>query len=146
MTVLSQERLPSDPDAPPEVASFVSGPLVRRTVWLGALGGTPLVHAVSWWNEAVFASSMPAEAAPIGDNLAAKRTELFRQHCAVSLVEEEVNGFGLSDDDAAASGGGLEAAFGFRGPFWARHYVLWSGGKPLTVIREIFSPRLASCL
>ena len=36
----------------------------------------------------------------------------------------------------------LEAAWGVRGPFWARHYIFWSGAQPLCVIYEVFSPEL----
>ena len=36
----------------------------------------------------------------------------------------------------------LEVILGVRGPFWGRHYVFWQGGRPLTVILEVFSPTL----
>ena len=35
---------------------------------------------------------------------------------------------------------------GVDGPFWGRQYVFWHGGKPLTVIYEVFSPRLQEYL
>lgn len=32
---------------------------------------------------------------------------------------------------------------GAKGPFWGRQYVFfWKGGMPLTVIYEVFSPKL----
>ena len=30
--------------------------------------------------------------------------------------------------------------FDREGPFWGRYYIFWHGGKPLTVIQEVFSP------
>ena len=55
---------------------------------------------------------MRAEGAPIWRNLAAARIEAYRDLCDVYL-----------GDNAA-----LEAHFGTPGPFWGRHYVLYSGG------------------
>ncbi|KAG2486665.1 hypothetical protein HYH03_014720 [Edaphochlamys debaryana] len=40
----------------------------------------------------------------------------------------------------------LETLLGCPGPFWGRWYIFWSGGKPLTLIYEVFSPRLAEYL
>ena len=73
---------------------------------------------------------MRAEAAPIWRNLAAARTEAYRDLCDVYL-----------GDNAA-----LEAEFGTKGPFWGRHYVLYADGKPLTVVYEVFGPSLATWL
>ncbi|GFR46140.1 hypothetical protein Agub_g7666 [Astrephomene gubernaculifera] len=42
--------------------------------------------------------------------------------------------------------GSLEALLGCEGPFWGRQYIFWSGGKPLTLIYEVFSPRLQEYL
>lgn len=36
----------------------------------------------------------------------------------------------------------LEQLLGCEGPFWGRQYVFWSGGRPLTLIYEVFSPQL----
>jgi len=117
--------------------------VVAAQVWLRAKpdGGSsnvpslsspapPLVYACSWWHEEAFRASMRAEGAPIWRNLAAARTEAFRDLCDVYL-----------GDNAA-----LEAAFGTQGPFWGRHYVLYAGGKPLTVVYEVFGPSLATWL
>jgi len=32
--------------------------------------------------------------------------------------------------------------FGRSGPFWARHYLFYHNGRPLTLIYEVFSPNL----
>ena len=92
--------------------------------------GPPLVYACSWWNGDVFGAAMPAEDAPIWRNLAAARTEAYRDLRTVYL-----------GDNAE-----LEGAFGAPGPFWGRHYVLYAGGKPLTVIYEVFGPALRTWL
>ena len=36
----------------------------------------------------------------------------------------------------------LEELLGCPGPFWGRQYFFWHGGRPLTLIYEVFSPRL----
>lgn len=40
----------------------------------------------------------------------------------------------------------LEELFGVAGPFWGRHYTFWHDGQPLTLIYEVFSPRLTAYL
>jgi hypothetical protein len=55
---------------------------------------------------------------------------------------------------ACASGAALKRAqtvsfrnrAGVPGPFWGRHYIFWSGDAPLTLIYEVFSPKLAAFL
>jgi chorismate lyase len=36
--------------------------------------------------------------------------------------------------------------FGAAGPFWGRQYLFWHGGKPLTLIYEVFSTELERLL
>lgn len=36
----------------------------------------------------------------------------------------------------------LETQLGVQGPLWGRFYTFWTGGKPLTIIYEAFSPAL----
>jgi hypothetical protein len=90
----------------------------------------PLVYACSWWNAAAFSAAMPAAGSPIWRNLASTRTEAYRDLCTVYL----------GDNPA------LEAEFNAPGPFWGRHYVLYVGGAPLTVVYEVFGPRLREWL
>jgi chorismate lyase len=40
----------------------------------------------------------------------------------------------------------LEALLGCPGPFWGRQYFFWHDEKPLTLIYEVFSPRLGAYL
>jgi chorismate-pyruvate lyase len=40
----------------------------------------------------------------------------------------------------------LAEGFGCPGPYWSRHYRFFRGGRELTVIREVFSPRLQDWL
>jgi chorismate lyase len=40
----------------------------------------------------------------------------------------------------------LEELLGCPGPFWGRKYFFWTGGKPLTLIHEVFSNRLQQVL
>ncbi len=40
----------------------------------------------------------------------------------------------------------LEEAFGCPGPFWGRYYLFWKGGRPLTLIYEVFSHSLDAYL
>lgn len=35
---------------------------------------------------------------------------------------------------------------GTPGPYWGRQYLFWHGGRPLTLIHEVFSPHLAKYL
>ena len=36
--------------------------------------------------------------------------------------------------------------FGSKGPFWGRSYLFWHGGRPLTLIYEVFSSGLGEFL
>ena len=40
----------------------------------------------------------------------------------------------------------LRREFGEQGPFWGRQYIFWHDAKPLTLIYEVFSPRLQRLL
>lgn len=114
-------------------------PLVQRQVYLRPVGAAgelqsqeALVYACSWWNERDFEASMGARpGVPIWRNLSAQRAECFREHAGLVLGDPPPGG------DA-----GLSAAFGMEGPFWGRWYTLWRGGAALTVIYEVFSPKL----
>jgi chorismate-pyruvate lyase len=114
----SEERVPA------EVAAL-EAPLLRRQVWLRC-DGLALAWAESWWNQGKADESLRDRQLPIWRSLSADRAELFR----------EVDGL------AQVSAPWLELGFGREGPFWSRHYRFFRGGKPLTVIREVFSPGL----
>ena len=69
-------------------------------------------------------------AAPIWVNLSRERAELYRE---IQTLQHGDSNF-------------LEQHFGRPGPFWGRQYLFWHGGKPLTVIHEVFSPALEEFL
>jgi hypothetical protein len=48
----------------------------------------------------------------------------------------------LKDRLAQVEADWLEQRFGRTGPYWSRHYRFFRNGRPLTVIREVFSPQL----
>ena len=149
----------------PSGAELLRGPLVQRRVLLRADEGKgeALVYAASWWNagdaaaaldgvgaaassssnsnnsspsaaSAAPSSSFPSRQReqPIWTSLASSRTELFREIRSLYL-----GGCPALEKDLGAKPG--EA-------LWGRHYLFWSGGKPLTVIYEVFSPRLQEWL
>ncbi len=107
----------------------LGSPLMRRRVWLcGAISQQPLLYATSWWNPEHFLDHLLDPTKPIGQNLIQERLETFRELRSLYC--------GQSDP--------IAHLLGCPGPFWARHYLLLHRGEPLTVIYEVFSPRLAA--
>lgn len=119
---------PCDPDAaamaPPQ-CSELPGPLLRRQVWL-CCGNTTLAWAESWWNCQEAEHHLRRREQPIWSSLTSDRAELFREVDGLALVQAPW----------------LEQRLGASGPLWSRHYRFFRAGRPLTVIREVFSPRL----
>ncbi|MCP9772849.1 chorismate lyase [Synechococcus sp. Tobar12-5m-g] len=113
-----------DARVPAEVAAL-DAPLLRRQVWLRC-DGLALAWAESWWNRDEAQKSLRERQLPIWRSLSADRAELFR----------EVDGL------AQVSAPWLDQGFGQPGPYWSRHYRFFRSGRPLTVIREVFSPSL----
>ncbi len=113
---------------PDEVAEL-SGPLLRRRVWLRC-GAETLMWAESWWNQQDVQGHLRDLHQPIGTNLCQGRVELFR----------EVDGLGQVESEA------LEQGFSVSGPLWCRHYRFFKGGRVLAVVREVFSPALEAYL
>ena len=120
----------SDPgnEAPAEVEEL-EPPLLRRQVWLRC-GSETLAWAESWWNQEQAELHLQQRSQPIWRSLTADRAELYR----------EVDGLALVQAPWLAEG------FGHPGPYWSRHYRFFRGGRELTVIREVFSPRLQNWL
>lgn len=139
----------------PSGAELLKGPLVQRRVLLRADEGKgeALVYAASWWNAADAAATLDGETPapsssssrspssspvssrreqPVWTSLASSRTELFREIRSVYL-----GGCPALERDLGAEPGQ---------ELWGRHYLFWNGGKPLTVIYEVFSPRLGEWL
>jgi chorismate-pyruvate lyase len=122
----------ADPDpgneAPAEVEEL-ERPLLRRQVWLRC-GPDTLAWAESWWNMEQAERHLQQRSQPIWRSLTADRAELYR----------EVDGLAVVQAPWLAEG------FGCPGPYWSRHYRFFRGGRELTVIREVFSPRLQDWL
>jgi hypothetical protein len=138
--------------------------------------GAPLVYATSWWNASDAAAFLGGDGAaerPIWAALTSGQMELHRR---VLGVERGANArlwspggggggggagatirgllgadgdWGEEDkkdcDAAAAADAAADADAGSRA-LWGRHYVFWANGRPLTVIYEVFSPRLMAAV
>ena len=63
---------------------------------------------------------------PIWKSLTQGRGELFREVDGLALVNSNL----------------LEEEFNETGPFWSRHYRFFRQERELTVIREVFNPKL----
>ncbi len=121
-----------DDNAPPDIAAIAS-PRIRRQIWLrSAETGEIFSHATSWWSEAVMQKYLKDPSLPIWVSLNQKYTELYRDlkgiyHGSCPQVAE---------------------AFGYPeiNTYWGRHYLLWHGGAPITMIYEIYSPAIGKYL
>jgi chorismate lyase len=124
---------------------------VRRQVFLKMSDEVerPYVYASSWWRRDVVDEYLKDRSKPIWTSLSSERTELFREiielehgHCGELeryAVVDHVLDVGIFFSSIAFS---YCRHFGCKGPFWARTYIFWHNQKPLTVIYEVFSPRL----
>uniref|UniRef100_A0A7S3F459 DUF98 domain-containing protein n=1 Tax=Prasinoderma singulare TaxID=676789 RepID=A0A7S3F459_9VIRI len=108
----------------------IPGPHVQREVFLTSEKGERMAYAASWWSEDAMNTYMKDSDKPIWVNLASTRTEVYRNILAVYM--------GHSKE--------LEEAFGCKGPFWGRHYIFWHGDQPMTLIYEVFNPKLSEYL
>ncbi|OLP15705.1 chorismate lyase [Leptolyngbya sp. 'hensonii'] len=124
--VIDMSPIGMDSDRAPDSILAVPGPRIRRQVWLRTPSGERLAYATSWWEASHVDEYLQNRSLPIWASLARLRTELYRD------VQ------GLCYGHSAA----LEAAFGYPGPFWGRHYLFWHHRQPLTLIYEVFSPYL----
>ncbi len=113
-------------DGAPRFLSAIPAPRLRRQVWLRTESGRRLAYAVSWWPEGRAEEFLRNRKVPIWNSLASNRIELFRDIKTVMLGDSEE----------------LEREFGVPGPFWGRYYFFRHGGKPLTLIHEVFHPAL----
>ena len=113
----------------PEEVNELEPPLLRRQVWL-TCGDLTLAWAESWWNYQEAEKHLQNKNQPIWESLTQGRSELFR----------EVDGLALVNADW------LKLEFQEEGHFWSRHYRFFRHQKELTVIREVFSPKLEQWL
>lgn len=124
--VLGLHAVGASLDNAPSDMSAIASPRCRRQVWLRNARGERLGYAASWLHEPDVGAVFTNQQIPIGKNILQNRTELFRDMKSV-----------YSGTSAA-----LEAAFGYKGPFWGRSYLFWRGGRPVAFIYEVFSPAL----
>lgn len=96
----------------------------------GGAGSAPLVYAASWWRADTINEYLRDRSTPIWVSLSQGKVQVFRDLRRVYRGHSEP----------------LEKAFGEAGPFWGRHYIFWHDGQPLTVIYEVFSPRIGALL
>ena len=113
----------------PEEVNELDPPLIRRQVWL-TCGDLTLAWAESWWNYQEAEKHLKNKNQPIWKSLTQGRSELFREVDGLALVNAKW----------------LKSEFKEEGPFWSRHYRFFRQKKELTVIREIFSPKLEKWL
>jgi chorismate lyase len=119
-----------DDNAPSDI-NEIPPERTRRQIWLrSASTGEVFSHATSWWPTAKIAQHLKDPSLPIWASLNQKHTELYRDLRGIHQ--------GYSPD--------LAAVFDHPGPYWGRHYLLWHGGQPLTMIYEIYSPAIAKYL
>eukprot|EP00245_Coleochaete_scutata_P007721 TRINITY_DN2338_c0_g1_i2.p1 TRINITY_DN2338_c0_g1~~TRINITY_DN2338_c0_g1_i2.p1 ORF type:complete len:191 (-),score=14.44 TRINITY_DN2338_c0_g1_i2:322-894(-) len=112
----------------PDGTELVTGPRLQRQSYLRSSNNEVLVYASSWWAEAEVGGFLADVQKPIWFNLSEKRAELIRDVQRVYLGDSHE----------------LEKVFGVAGPFWARHYLFYHSGRPITLIYEVFSPCLDS--
>ena len=113
----------------PEEVNELQPPLIRRQVWL-TCGDLTLAWAESWWNYQEAEKHLQNQNQPIWKSLTQGRSELFREVDGLALVNANW----------------LKLEFQEEGPFWSRHYRFFREQKELTVIREVFSPKLEKWL
>ncbi len=127
--LISMQLDPLSSQEGPQEINQLTGPLIRRQVWIKN-NNKNLAWAESWWNAEKVSENLKTKEEPIWKNLTQDRSELFREVDSISLVNEKW----------------LEDKFNFKGPFWSRNYRFFRDKKPLTIIREVFNPHLESFL
>ena len=87
------------------------------------------MYACSWWNANALEKFMKKREETMWSNLRKENVELYREVRRVYLGKNRrlAKAFGCEDLDEE---------------IWARHYIFWSGGEPVTVVFEAFSPKI----
>ena len=127
--VISMAMESNNESEAPEEVNELEKPLLRRQVWLTCRELT-LAWAESWWNYQEAEKHLQNKNQPIWKSLTQGRSELFREVDGLALVNANW----------------LKLEFQEEGPFWSRHYRFFRQQKELTVIREVFSPKLENWL
>jgi chorismate lyase len=121
----------SDDNAPSDI-SAIAAPRIRRQIFLRSQQtGEIFSHATSWWSEATMQKYLKDPSLPIWVSLNQKYTELYRDLKGIYK--------GKCPNLAAAFGSEIDT-------YWGRHYLLWHGGEPITMIYEIYSPAIGKYL
>ena len=136
--VIRMKPCSRDPSQPEDVVK-IKGPLMQREVYLRYDAKRlsleeeeeeyPLVYACSWWNANALDKFMKKREETMWSNLRKQNVELYREVRRGYLGKNArlAKAFGCKDLDEE---------------IWARHYIFWSGGEPVTVVFEAFSPRI----
>jgi chorismate lyase len=122
----------SDDNAPSDITAIAS-PRIRRQIFLRSQQtGEIFSHATSWWSEATMQKYLKDPSLPIWVSLNQKYTELYRDLKGIYKGHSPnlTEAFGYSEIDT----------------YWGRHYLLWHGGEPITMIYEIYSPAIGKYL
>ena len=127
--VISMTMETNNENGVPVEVNELDPPLIRRQVWL-ICGNLTLAWAESWWNSKEAEKHLHNKNQPIWKSLTQGRSELFREVDGLALVNANW----------------LKSEFQEEGPFWSRHYRFFRQQKELTVIREVFSPKLEKWL
>nr|YP_009504465.1 hypothetical protein [Cyanophora sudae]AWW13651.1 hypothetical protein [Cyanophora sudae] len=114
------------PDFNKHLKKYISEPLIERKIYLYTKQNEPLMYAISWWSTKNINSIFLNPSEPIWSNLAQLKIEFYRELKKLLLINSHE----------------LELKFQQKGPFWGRYYLIWYQNKPLTIILEIFSPKI----
>jgi len=129
--VIAMTDIGDQDDHAPVGIEAIPAPRTRRQIWLkSATTGEIFSHATSWWQTKTMSQHLKNPSLPIWKSLNQKHTELYRDLKGIYHGHSS----------------GLSKAFGDSGPYWGRHYLLWNGGAPITLIYEVYSPAIATYL
>lgn len=107
-------------------SNYIKKPIIKRNIFLYSQDVQPLVYAISWWSQNTINSLFLNKNQPIWSNLTQLKIEFYRDLKKIILINSK----------------DLEKKFNKKGPFWGRYYIIWYENSPLTIIFEIFSPKI----
>ena len=131
--VVAMIPIGDDDDNAPADISAIASPRIRRQIWLRSQQtGEIFSHATSWWSVATMEKYLKDPSLPIWVSLNQKYTELYRDLKGIykGACPNVATAFGYPEIDT----------------YWGRHYLLWHGGEPITMIYEIYSPAIGKYL
>jgi chorismate lyase len=130
--VVAMTAIGDDDDRAPVDIAAIAAPRIRRQIWLRSQQtGEIFSHATSWWSEETMQKYLKDPSLPIWVSLNQKYTELYRDLKGIYK--------GRCPNVAEAFGSEIDT-------YWGRHYLLWHGGEPITMIYEIYSPAIGKYL